>query len=323
MELLMDRVKEGIEKIFSKEYSIEKHKPLFDQIEGFVHVVLKNNSSENTVIGLLFFIIPFVKSSDQKELVLHWIDELNQVISKSNFSYYKEQVIQLQNMLISHTESQESHLAFLYSHLQYHEIRKELLLELINRKEYQKAVEIAFEGISKDSGYQNIWEGFLFDIYTKQNNLTEAKIIAFGLIDRGYFEYLNHYQCFFSEAEWQVELDRMIELSKKMHKERLHSKLVYQYHRSADVIEYILSNPSSVKSLIQYVDAIHYPLFETFIKDNISCQLSSASSRKDYRRLRIEIDFYGQLYGKDKAKQIISHIIQSNPRKPALIDELT
>ncbi|MDD5292929.1 MAG: SWIM zinc finger family protein [Candidatus Izemoplasmatales bacterium] len=323
MDSLMEEVKDGIIELFNKEHTIEVQKLLFDQIGHFINIALSNPPSEDRILSLLFLIIPYIKSIDQKDLVLHWMNQIDSLLTKANSTYYEDQMVQLQKMLIFHTESKENYQAFLYSHLQYHEIRSELLNDLINRKDYFKAIEVANEGLNTNIGYQNIWEGFLFDIFMKQNEITKAKRIALDLIERGYSQYLDPYQHLFSEVEWQVELDRIIELSKKTKNKQLYSKMIYQYHRKADVIEYIQTYPAEITSLIKYVDSTDYPIFEKIVKNRIFDQLSSANNRKDYRRLKHTIDFYGQLYGPANAKQIKGDIIISNPRKPALIDELS
>lgn len=320
---LKDDVFDGIRTLVESEYDIQTRRVLLNTFDGFFQAYNSDDTVVEDIITMLHFTLEIIKTEQEIAQFKLWLSMFKPRGVEQSKSYFHDAFIKLEKHLIEKTQSKEQYLAYLHEHIFIKDFRDELIHYYIKKLDYNKAIQLTKSGLTDDPTYSALWSDRLYQLYELTNQKDAAKSVAFECMVKGYHQYIDHYQGYFDKQSWDHELTRLIDYAVQMKHDHLYASLVRKYHRNQDVIAYIYKNPSCLNQYIEYIKPEQIEQFESLVKTHILDILNAATNRKDYRHLRSRIEFYRSLYGDARTDAIIQDIIQSNPKKKALIDELS
>lgn len=320
---LKEDILDNIRAMIESDIDTDTKQTIFRALDDFYTTNMADSNFFEDILSLMHITLEIIHTKAEIAQFNQWISMLKSIYLNHSESYYQEAFFRLEKHLIRQTQPVEQYLLYLSEHIMIKDCRNELIQYYREQSDFNKAIELALNGLEEDHAYSSLWSKHLYDLYTITNRVELAKDIAFSQILHGHHDYIELYQSHFDELSWDSELTRLIDYATHMKHDHLYGTLVRKYHRNQDVISYIRKHPSSVESMIEYLRPDQIEQFEPLVKTQIFEILKQASNRKEYRHLRYRIEFYRSQYGDLRANQILQDIIQNNPRKKALIETMS
>ncbi|MDQ6481044.1 SWIM zinc finger family protein [Dyadobacter sp. LHD-138] len=231
------------------------------------------------------------------------------------------------------------------------EVRKGVVDEAINRKDYIEAKELIYQGIVlaeklSHPGTVSQWQKVLLQIAVLEGDMTMQR--HFNLLfafDRGFAkEYYENWKKTFPKAEWEIEFDNLIrkivdgvELEAKKHfnhpwwskNQALLNRLapLYVQEKQWDALYNLVEDYPSEEVLLEYLKYLA-PHFQPQLTDLLFPVLllagDKANSRSNYAQIASNMQKIIKLMPASKSKILeAAQILRSRyPRRPAMIDEL-
>jgi hypothetical protein len=251
------------------------------------------------------------------------------------FDYNYKEAQQLKLKLIRETESEENAQRFLEANLTNSDFRKEILLKAIDDKEYNRAIELAKEGILLDEkdkpGLADEWQWQLLQIYQQQNDTTNIIQQARYLFlktsrypPKDMFEILKKQ---IPPAEWQAYFNQLIEDSRKSERNAGFRRIAEMYvweQQWENLMALLLKSPSleNISGYEKYLAPKFASQLVGLYQSGILSYMVHHVSRDHYK---VACDFIRRMIkigGREEANILIKNLRTLYPKRSALMDEL-
>ena len=169
--------------------------------------------------GFLIIIPRLISTEEQGDVFLKMIDKQIDVERESLFPEFGiSRLLKLKFEFLSSGNRKEEAWELIEANKQYSELRKILVDEKINNKDFIKAVELCFEGIkiAEGKGHPGTvaeWKIKLLSIYEQTNNIIELRKITENLFFEHYYEmkYYKKLKSTYPPEEWNGVSESIIE----------------------------------------------------------------------------------------------------------------
>lgn len=281
--------------------------------------------------------IDLADTPEKQNRVFKSLDEIKPKGDDWRSKYEAETAQKYKLELMSHYNSEEDQIKFMYDNVANPDIRKRLIQLFWDKSDYDEVLRLAKEGEAHDVNYAGLvenWREWQYRVYReigdKHNQLQLARYFFFGRF-RWSTDELSMESMYLvlktliPQNEWQQYVETLIVEAQR--KGEI-TQLLYIYEqekRWSDYMDYIRESnnkfviddaPEEVKKL--YRDEI-IKLYASEVRNFFR----RASDRKSYRggvRLLRNLINYG---GEKEAMQIVAEQKARTPRRPALIEELS
>jgi len=273
-----------------------------------------------------------VKTSDEIKLIHELIDHVKPAGDGWDREYDLARKIKLD--LIRKTEDQEKVNAYLKQNIDIGNFRKELIEAAISKKDYQKAISIAEDGIAYDDknkpGLADDWRNYLLKVYTILNDTENIIILARYLFihsrrDPGsFFTLLKKH---INKDEWPEYVDQLVQTITKRDRFVDYSSIaqIYIWEESWDRLFEVVKKNLSLTWLDKYSEylARDYAneisdMYAKAILDYMEKNMGRNHYQTACRYLRKMI----KMGARDKANNAIQQIKTLYPKRKALMEEL-
>ena len=302
--------------------------------EYCVEVFIKGKFDDNDWnCSMLEIAISIIKGEKEKQTIVMALDSIKPNGKRFDYDYEKAQKMKLK--LIRETESEENAQQFLEANLTNQDFRREILLKAIDDKDYNRAIELAKEGILLDEkdkpGLADEWQWQLLQIYQQQNDTTNIIQQARYLFlktsrypPKDMFEILKKQ---IPPAEWQAYFNQLVEDKKKSERNVGFSKIAEMYvleQQWENLMALLLKNPSleNISCYEKYLTPKYATQLIGLYQSGILRYMVHHVSRDHYK---VACDFIRRMIkigGREEANILIKNLRTLYPKRSALMDEL-
>jgi len=288
-----------------------------------------------------------VEAADSPERTERVLDFLDDQLKKADLQegwskeYRSRNFLKLKMDILNKSGQEEKALDIIAANMHIHDFRKIIVEKTLAENKFDEAIRLIREGIDiagKDnySGVVTNWKKMLTDIYKKQNNVEELRIILKDLYYSGRYEmnYYRDYKSTFGKEEWNSELEKIINTHKKNEKggNSLFRKLpdqlaaVYIEEKMWGELFGLLQRYSNIHDLLQYSHYLgkeYAPELIRMYNNAILQEAERASNRNAYHEIASFIKKMSELPGgKGPAGLLINQLMTQYTKRPAMKDEL-
>ena len=283
--------------------------------------------------SMLEIAISIIKGEKEKQTIVTTLDSIKPNGERFDYNYKEAQQLKLK--LIRKTESEENAQQFLEANLTNSDFRREILLKAIDDKEYNRAIELAKEGIKLDEkdkpGLAVEWQWQLLQIYQQQND-------TLNIIQQAHYLFLNASRYPSKDmfdilkkqiqpAEWQAYFDQLVEDKKKSERNVGFSKIAEMYvweEQWENLMALLLKNPSleNISGYEKYLTPKYASQLVGLYQSGILNYMVHHINR-DYYKVACEfIRRMIKIGGREEANILIKNLRTLYPQRRALMDEL-
>ena len=306
-------------------------KELFDYcIQAFTKGKFKSWDWHYNMLDLA---IEIIKNEKEKQLIINAIDSIKQNEELWNFNFEKVQEIKLE--LIRKTESEESLHQFLEANLTNSKFRKEVILGAIAAKDYDRAIQLAKEGIAQDEngkqGLADQWHWYLLQIYQLQHDTTNILLKARYLFLKSFqykpkemFEIIKNE---IAEADWNAYFNQLVEDKRMPGKGGSFDRIadMYVWEQQWENLMSLLQKDPSIENISRY---------EKYLLPDYTSQILAVyhPAILDYLKIHVSRDYYQsacsyirkmiKMGGREEANAVIQNLRKLYPQRRALLEEL-
>ncbi len=283
-------------------------------------------------------------SPERTERVLEFFDDqLKKADLKEGWSkeYRSRTFLKLKMDTLIKSGQEEKAGDIIAANMHIHDFRKIIVEKNLAENKFDEAIRLIREGIDiavKDNyaGVVIKWKEMLTDIYKKQNNVKELRIILKDLYYSGRYEmnYYRDYKSTFGKEEWNSELEKIINTHKKNEKGGNflfrslpgHLAAVYIEEKMWGELLGVLQRYPNIHELLQYshyLEKEYAPELIRLYKNAIVQQAERASNRKAYHEIASYIKKMSEIPGgREPAGLLTNQLMAQYTKRPAMKDEL-
>lgn len=249
--------------------------------------------------------------------------------------YQQESALRIKLHIIRKTKGDEEAEKLIEKNLSYSSFRHDAITKAMNAKNYERAIELAKEGIKKDSkdkpGLATDWKERLLDIAIEQNN--KHKIIEYSreLYLDGFSHKKDHYQLLkenVDSEEWKQFVEKMIEdlkTAKHWKARQLMANIFIKEKWWSRLLEIVSEYPE-----LHYIESYEEYLANEFPKEiadlyakGVVKFLGENAGRNHYKTACRYLKKMKTLGATEDVIQIVSNLRKKYPQRKALLEELS
>ncbi|TDQ37173.1 hypothetical protein [Aureibacillus halotolerans] len=278
-------------------------------------------------VALLRSVLPLAHESKRREklekkLEAYLVEDSGDLWSMSK--YTNEEIKELQWELINRYDGMEKATEFLFANLDKSNLREKAIVQLLDQKEYEKALELAKDGARLDKdlhGLVDRWMKYQYDAYKAMGNREKQRDLAYKLsMTRSNFSYYLELKTLYSKEKWPDILDLVLNDAKK--NEGLLTDILIHEQLFAHLLEFTKKKPYYIEQFYSYLLDDHSSEANAIFHEHIRQKAERASDRRGYRGVMKLIKTYRKTWGLQDAEIMIAELRESNVRRPAFLDEL-
>lgn len=247
----------------------------------------------------------------------------------ANYSmkYKNEKMLLILYEIIDEYGSEEESEAFARSNIKYSSFREILINKFAYVKNYDKVIELTFEGEKQDKEYPGLihkWKKIRYDAYKNLLMKKEQMELGKELLIQGDFEYYEDLKGVSdNKKEFYDTLREELKKSKDWRSRDVLIKVIYVENDLNELMEYVRNNKTSIEEHAEKLKDEFYDEVIEIYEDYIKFEAERSSNRSHYKGVCAIIKRYKKIAGKDKAEEIINELKIKYRKKPAFIDELS
>ncbi len=255
--------------------------------------------------------------------------------------YRSRNFLMLKMDILKKSGQEEKVFDIIAANMHIHDFRKIIVEKNLAEHKFDEAIRLIREGIDialKDNyaGVVTDWKEMLTDIYKKQNNVKELRIILNDLYYSGRYEmkYYRDYKSTFGKEKWNSELEKIINTHKKNEKGGNflfrslpgHLAAVYIEEKMWGELFGLLQKYANIHELLQYsryLEKEYAPELIRMYNNAIVKEAEGASNRNEYHEIATHIKKMSELPGgKALSRLLINELMVQFAKRPAMKDEL-
>jgi len=283
--------------------------------------------------SMLEIAISIIKGEKEKLTIAMALDSIKPNGERFDYNYKEAQQLKLK--LIRKTESEENAQQFLEANLTNSDFRREILLKAIDDKEYNRAIELAKEGILLDEkdkpGLADEWQWHLLQIYQQQNDTTniilQARYLFLNTSRYTPKDMLDILKKQIPPSEWQAYFNQLVEDRKKSERNVGFNRIAEMYvweQQWENLMALLLKNPSleNISGYEKYLAPKYASQLIGLYQSGILRYMVHHVSRDHYKVACSYIGRMIKIGGREEANILIKNLRTLYPKRSALMDEL-
>jgi len=243
--------------------------------------------------------------------------------------YYSEKDDRLTRLEIcKHLEGETEYEKQIDANLDLDEVRKIAINRANEKGDFMRSERLCLEKLKNDEKiyyhWWNQWYEILFDIYVRSENKEKqielAKKLLFDRQDIRYFETLKN--LLIQNGTWNSEYEAILNKCAKVLPSISYMHLLDKENENELLFEEVKKYPETILKYGKML-SLYYPneIIDIFV-NVIKKQALEVKDRKGYKKLCANIKLLFESGGHHEAYVLIKNLLDSNKRRPAMMDEL-
>ena len=255
------------------------------------------------------------------------------ILKEQNFGdYHKDEAQAIQFNLITQLDGHEKAQEFLLDNLDNQQFRRLYLNLLIEAGNFEKAKQVAHEGIKQDlkigyTGLVNDWKEYLLQIAQKEEDVENVIKYARELltsVNRDWMQYYRILKSCFAETDWETYLNDFIKnLKVNWNTMDLMTGIYVEESRWEELFK-LLTKYSGIEYLRHYEKYL-LPTYSNeialFYEAQTERYLEANVGRSHYRKAAKYIRWIKKLGELQIAHDLVKRMVQKYSNRPALLEE--
>lgn len=273
---------------------------------------------------LLQTCIPLCQHDAIEEQFLEVLNSLKTTSSDWQSNYINSHLRELQLQLIASKHGQQQADQFLEQNIDDANMREQLILSSIERKDFEKVLKLALDGITQDHdkrGTVNKWRRFAYKASKKLGNTNNMRKYALELLKDGNYEYYREFKLLNDGDTWQATLEDLLNHLQEQ-QSSIYAKILVHEKQTKRILDYCQQQPSRIEEYYPHIKEHHYEEVCALFIENISARASHTSDRKRYQEVCNTIKTMQKAGYTFEAKQLIADLQETYPKRRAFVEEL-
>ncbi len=277
----------------------------------------------NYRVQLLKTVLGYGSSEKYREILYKELDKQ----AKMADCYTNETINLMEFELLQYHGTKHEIDQYIQDHRAIDTFREMLIQNLMERKQYEEAIQVAIEGEEKNKEYSwsgDKWRKLRYEVYKAQGDIDNQEKLAKEFLLQGkidYYEVLKklHYKDF---DVFYDQLKAELKMKKGIGKYSIFRELIEKENDLEEMITIVRADPEMVKKYIrllinQYRDEV-LTIYISYIENSAV----KACDRNMYRDVCYLIADYRRYDNEENVKVLIDKLKKEHKRRPAFIDEL-
>jgi len=316
LELISQAIEEGVslwsKKQYKSVYELVIRKAMLPELGDWV----------DCRITLLHACVPLCEDDAIEEQFKALIHSLESTADDWHTQYINKELKQIELHLLQDKYSSEEVEAFLEEHIEDYNMREQIIQSAIHRDDYEKVLQLTVDGIQQDQelpGIVSLWRRYAFKAHQHLGHTEEMRELALQLLQHGEYDFYKEFKVLYSAEQWPEILEELLNSLAKSH---LYARLIVEEQQTKRILDYCKEYPIRIEHYYQYIKEQYYEEVCTLFIDAITTDAQHATNRKKYRGVCHSINIMRKAGYTVEAEQLIVDLLQTYPKRPALIDEL-
>ncbi|WP_421383190.1 SWIM zinc finger family protein [Bacillus salacetis] len=254
-------------------------------------------------------------------------DSLRNDADNDYLKYTNESLLQLLYQLIEEYGTEEEGMEFIQDHMHLSSFKEQLLEKYLKQEDYQKVIDVSFEGEEKDQQYPGLvsrWKKYRYKAYKSLSLKKEQEQLGRELLLGGDFSYYHDLKelAAADHKGFYTHLKKEWKTSKGWYSQQLLLQLIEEENDTVALLEFVRDNPRYIE---EYAGKLEKDYKEEVIEiytKYILEEAKSASNRSNYREVCRKLNRFKKVAGKPQQVGVIEALMDLYKRKPAFLDEL-
>ena len=238
--------------------------------------------------------------------------------------YVNKGIKQLQLKILQLKHNAEAIEQFLQQNVADDTIREQVILEALQKRQYEKVLELTTDGLQHDAQYRGIvakWRSYAFTAHKALGHKEDMRTLAKQLLIGGDMEYLAELKQLYTAKQWPLEREQLLD-ELKQHNSYIYAELIVQELQTTRILAYCQESPNRIEQYYPYIKEHYYEDVCALFIDFIERKASNATDRKRYQDVCRSIQTMKKAGYQVEAKHLISDLLQAYAKRPAFVDEL-
>ena len=265
--------------------------------------------------------VPLCTNTINRSKLETYLDEQNTTDSTEwGREYERKERQNLQYNIIKHLDGNSAAEEYIDRHLENSDFRRIAVLTAIDRKQYDKALNLCLDAENGHSRNSN-WKKYRYEIYEKTGDVSAQKILANELLIDGDFDYFAKLKALYKKDEWPPVLQEILEELGSNDRRGVYVKILTHEKLKIRLLDYCKSNIHTIEKYYPHLlPECKKDVGVLFVK-HIRHQAASANDRNQYRKVCDIIRHYRKACG-NIAFEIRDELAAQYVKRPAFLDEL-
>ncbi|MGJ7920784.1 SWIM zinc finger family protein [Neobacillus sp. LXY-4] len=213
---------------------------------------------------------------------------------------------------------------FIYENIDSIEFRKKAINREFEKENFEKVISLCLEGeeAHKGTGYVKDLKQYRYQAYELLGDSENQRKLAFELIIANEFKYYAKLKNLYAPSEWEAVLNQIVE-GFQGHQTNTYLSILIEENLTDHILEYCKEYPSYILDLYPHLIEGHLAEVNNLFIDYIEAEAEAATDRKKYKKVCGFIKTYKKACGANNAQELVNHLKQKYPRRPAFLEELT
>nr|WP_307989741.1 hypothetical protein [uncultured Niameybacter sp.] len=253
--------------------------------------------------------------------------ELGQQLESADSNTIEAISVMLFELLQYHGTQQEIE-QYIEEHLEMDTFREKFLQNLMEKQDYEKAIQVALEGEEKNKEHTwglDKWKKARYDAYKAIRDIKNQKALGKEFLLRSYFEYYEDLKELHKEDYNNFYSNLKEELRGKTGagEYSIFRKLVEKENDIEELMNIVRKEPDTLSKYIKLLMNTYGDEVLALYRKNIENRAEKACSRNMYQDVCYMIADYRRYENEQNVKMLIEKFKKEHKRRPAFIDELS
>ncbi|MEW6696261.1 MAG: SWIM zinc finger family protein [Bacillota bacterium] len=279
-------------------------------------------------LDLLEICCTLAVTTERREILEEHLDvyQKTKFVGSWSSQYEAEKITMMRYQLILNFEGQDKAENFIGKNIKYPSIREMAIREALSRKEYGQVEKLTLDGERHDKGLYGLihkWKEFRYEAYRLSGQLEKQRSLAMEFILDGSFDYYKKLKATYSKEAWAGIYPGIIkDLEEQRGYARHYTDILIEEKEMERLLAYVKKTPAYIvnfyKQLLPLFPGEVYSIFVQHIYN----EAKLADNRRKYQDVCSRIRLLAKAGGKEHAREVISTLLTTYPRKPAFREEL-
>jgi len=275
-------------------------------------------------MGLLHTCIPLCADDGIEKKFQALLQSLAENGDSWSAQYVNKEIKELQFKILTLKHSDEAIEQFLQQNLEDDNIRERLILAAIQKRDYEKVLELTTDGLQHDAKHRGIvtkWRNYAFEAHKSLGHKEEMRKLAKQLLIGGDMSYLAELKQLYTEQQWLLEREQLLDDVKQTNG-HIYAGLIVEELQTLRILAYCKESPNRIEHYYPYIKEHYYEDVCALFIDFINSKAFNAIDRKRYQDVCRSIQTMRKAGYKIEANHLIADLLQSYAKRPAFVDEL-
>lgn len=230
--------------------------------------------------------------------------------------------------LLQYHGTEEEIEQYIEEHIQMDTFREILLQNLMEKKDYEKAIQIAIEGEEKNKEHGwgvDKWKKPRYEAYKALKDTKNQEALAKEFLFKGHFEYYEDLKELHEEDynSFYSDLKQQLKAKTGTGEYSIFRKLIEKENDVEEMIDIVRKEPDAIPKYIKLLMHTHGDEVLVLYRNNIENRAEKACARNMYRDVCYMISDYRRYESEQSVNEFIGKLKMEHKRRPAFIDELS